>query len=205
MEVEYSLTVDDLHAFRRYHNRRGKAKRQPAGVGAYLRLAVLVVLAVAVFSFGLPSWLTSDLVVGLIVGAAGAVLLLVLAAHLSIRKQIRRYFEGNPKVFARRRLTLLPEGVRFLSPFYEALVRWPGVLRVGVTDEHLFLYTGTEECYVVPRRAFAGPRDFDAYVAQAESYLEGHTTARFADAERPSSDRFHAPEERIDDRRSARH
>jgi hypothetical protein len=204
MEVEFSLTVDDLQAFLRYHCGKGAQQRHLLGYVLGGFLGVLVLLAV-VGGAPWPPWLTREVCWGLFAGALAMLALLAFAGQRNTAQAIQRYFEGNPRLFARHRLALLPEGVRFVSPFAEALVRWPGVLRVAVTDEHLFLYTGTDDAHVVPRRVFADPRDFDAYVAQAESYLEGHTTARFTDAQRPSTDHIHAPEERFDDRRSPRH
>jgi hypothetical protein len=51
-------------------------------------------------------------------------------------------------------------------------IRWSGISKIAETADHAFLYISSTEAHVVPRRAFASVRDFEAFIDRAIKYHE---------------------------------
>jgi hypothetical protein len=68
-------------------------------------------------------------------------------------------------------LEVRPEGLVFTTQTSESLTTWEKIDRIVVTKTHAFLGR-----YILPRRAFAGDRDFEEFVGSARSYHEAART-----------------------------
>jgi hypothetical protein len=66
-----------------------------------------------------------------------------------------------------RRVELSDEHIRQVAALHDARTRWKGILSVEETPTHVFLMTDRLAGYIVPRRAFADPAQYAAFVAFA--------------------------------------
>lgn len=170
MEVEYSLTPEDLLALMRSRQRMNT--RPASGWLWALLFGLLVVLyfladaAPAFMPRGfLPGW-----GVGLFCGLALFLLFAVLArrSQNNVLKDAR-----NQWLFATRRITLSPEEFSIASWFARFSYRWEAVSDIRVTPGHVFLFITSTDAAVVPRRAFRDQDHFKEFVALARRYWEG--------------------------------
>jgi hypothetical protein len=201
MEVEYELTLDDLRAFRRYHLRTTGRGRTISVGGLLLWLCVPVLLAAMLFLQ--PDWVLIIIAffLGVAVGAFALLLLVVYLRLVHLRDE-KAFFERNPRLFERRRLSVGPEGIRFVCRSGGGFTHWAAVPRLAVTDDHLFLYLCLDDAIAVPRAAI-GDAAFIEFLAAVRTYLDADANARFAD--RVSAvQTVQSVDNRFDDRRSAR-
>src|SRR5215212_2803208 len=94
----------------------------------------------------------------------GVVLLLFYFAACPLIGYARLKRQG---LLGLHRFTLLDDGVRVESPRGETLAYWQGLKRVTATPSRLFLFVGPTMAFVLPRRAFHDPAEFDVAVADA--------------------------------------
>jgi hypothetical protein len=180
MEIEYHLTFDDLVAFNRHHQKHALSKVAPLkmrGPWAWVPYVAAVGFAAAI-ALTEPWNKGPGMLVALLSGMlAGMVLFVLLGVGLTTGRvrSLREFFEeGHARwSLAPRRLTISPEGFRVVNYYTDAMNRWEQVWQIAVTREHAFFYLTPIMGHVVPRRAFADRRDFEAFVALAQQYHEG--------------------------------
>ena len=170
MEVEYSLTPEDLLAVGRFRRRQKSqpAARWPAPVIAGL-LVLLFFVARAWPAVRAPGFLPG-LGVGVFLPLVLFLLIVVLA--LGTRKALLKD-PRNQWLFATRRITLSPEELSIASWFARFSYRWEAVSDIRVTPGHVFLFITSTDAAVVPRRAFRDQQHFKEFVALARRYREG--------------------------------
>src|SRR5262249_36026251 len=69
-------------------------------------------------------------------------------------------------------LEVRPEGLAGTTENTASLTLWEGIDRIVVSDTHAFFYLNNVSAHILPRRVFAGERDFEELVESARSYQE---------------------------------
>jgi hypothetical protein len=197
MEIEYELTAADLEAFQQYH---GQKVIPPPRPRHWLWDALPWLLIVSIFLLLGVNSTSEPLRVLLILFAGMVVSGLFLFVVTVLRK---RAPEKNP-LNVRLRMTLTPAGVRVTTPTSSTLDRWPDIQSVGVTDDHLFLYTDSIIAHILPRRAFPNDTAFHAFVDCVYDYDDARNEARFGEIVWPAEDSGRGGAIRIDDQRTTR-
>lgn len=107
-----------------------------------------------------PEWL--------VYGIAGAFLVVFLLLPDLRRMRGRRIYRKTLIANSVNAFEIGEDGIKFSAPHRVAMVEWPLIKRVILTDERLFLLLSQREAFVVPRRAFADAADYAAVVALAQ-------------------------------------
>jgi hypothetical protein len=179
MEIEFTLTAEDLAVFALYH----QAQQIPRGwrrfftlfwgVVAFFGLSFIV--QVGKLLTGIDAWenlaFASAIVGGLLI------LRLVwwwwqpIAIRRSLRKQLAA---ADPKArsYYEQRLRLTPEGIVLATPLSTQLTDWAAVERIDMAESHGFIYISPTEAYVIPGRVFQNEGEFHALIDQARSFRE---------------------------------
>jgi hypothetical protein len=94
------------------------------------------------------------------------------------RRKLRKIVAGmvsegqNRALLSRHRVTISPESVTDSSEHGQSSTAWRAVERVAVSGEHAYIYTNALAAIIVPRRAFAGPLEFEEFVRTARGHHE---------------------------------
>jgi hypothetical protein len=178
MEVEFSLTVEDLQAFQRYYtesvHRSGKAGRSQA----QMIWAVFILLIVGLILIsGRKDMRMFDVITFILLGAVlGVTMALYIgqrAGKLMVASQQQAVRdERNRRAFGSRRYRIAPDGITTEGEFYRIFDRWPGILEIAATVDHAFFYITDNSAYIVPRRAFRDALHFEEFVNLARRYHE---------------------------------
>jgi hypothetical protein len=178
MEIEYDLTVQDMAAFLRYHQKNGpKAKPHPL---------IRVILAGLVFALVMmaryPAWLSeepweswiSGCSTGVIIGFF-ALILLGLVLNRRNNANLVRLFERQEGRWqlAWRCLKIGPDGFEITNEYQRLYYHWSVVWLIDSTEEHTFFCTSVNQAHIIPRRAFRHLRDFEKFVDLACRYHRG--------------------------------
>ncbi len=104
-----------------------------------------------------------------LIGIALYAKLVKLTAPNATRKALQ---EGRnaEKALGWRRFVIDAQGVHNIAENFSVNYLWKGIDKVATTDEHVFLYITTANAFIVPLRAFADARAFDAFVESARRF-----------------------------------
>jgi hypothetical protein len=175
MEVAYSLTLEDLLAFRRDLAQKKKRPARKKVVPGWLFWALLaVVWALLIWvNPAILDWFGHGPGLFLLGFLTGVFSLIFLALGLTRRTE-RRYHANpaNARLFGPRRLGITPEGVNAVSETSRIFESWAAVVKITASDEHAFLYDASNRAHIVPRRAFIDQADFDRFVELARRYWD---------------------------------
>lgn len=161
MELTYELTGDDvwpLHKYVMLHSPQFKRVRpllllpvfgavMGASAGGFSPLSLLV----GVVMLGALIWLTPRL----------------------MKKQVIAQSAKQPGLLGVHTIRIDEAGVHSKTPLHEGNVGWNGITEVVSYRDHLFLFTGPQVAYIIPKRAFAGPDDADQFLQTANGYRRG--------------------------------
>ncbi len=176
MTIEYEVVKDDITAFNQYHLRHSPTARRQY-LRAWLRppaiwLGVFVLIWWSADSQkGTPFQTFCDLLP----------LLFFIPFYLVYypyvhRRTIQRTIDGmtsegkNRGLLGHHRLTLASEGVTEASEVSQSTTAWAGVEQIAASDTHAFIYTSSLAAITVPRRAFPGVAEFNAFVQAMTDY-----------------------------------
>lgn len=90
---------------------------------------------------------------------------LILTPILSHRR-VKALLKGHGNI-----MQLLDKGVDCKLPGAEGITYWPTIKRFRRTDERLFLFIGKCSAFVIPKRDFDDPAEFERWGNIAESQL----------------------------------
>jgi hypothetical protein len=180
MEVEYHLTFDDVLAFERHAQKQLPKIAPPKmrGPWALAHYVIVGVISLLIASFYLeligPPGATLPFLLGLAMGVIWFFFLALGWGRGKLRSLRECFEEGHARwALAPRRLIISPEGVRFVNYYSDSTSRWDHVWQISVSKDHAFLFITPLQAHIVPRRAFADRRVFEAFVALARQYHEG--------------------------------
>lgn len=165
LTLEYELTTDDFVAFNESFMRTSEAMRRQATKYRRLMSAIAGLSLVVVIGFGFD-----DFAAGVLLGTMSAVVLWWLAPRLwgrAIQRHISAMAAGEGLgVTGAYRLTASDSGLCEESPGGSACAEWAAIQRVDRTSEHVFVYSGPTQAFVVPVRA--GASAVDELVSEVE-------------------------------------
>jgi len=85
------------------------------------------------------------------------------------RRKLRKIIAGmvsegqNRGLFSHHRVTISPEGVADSTEFGQPSTAWRAIEKVASTDACAYIYTSGLAAIIVPRRAFPGTSEFEAF------------------------------------------
>ncbi len=170
MRVNYNVGIDDMVAFNRYHIRNSRSMQFWYKVGYSWSIFIGVALAMIV-----PNW---DILARIALGAVSAGVYVVIYrlnyyrwVDSSARKLIG---EGKNKgILGDHTMTLSKDGLVETCDVGESRSTWNGVERVEADDEYVYLYIGSCQAHVIPRRAFASEADATEFIKVARLFHTG--------------------------------
>jgi hypothetical protein len=187
MEIEFELTLQDIEAFSRFHQKHGpKLTPHPLGKAVDIGFGIMTALLLIAFCF---SWFLfagdwkSQYLARVIAGACAG----VIVGHLMTLK-VLRWLRSKVIVpntlrllgsedcrwyLARRRFKIDPGGFEIANEFYQLRYSWSTVELIDSTSEHVFFYLTLHRAHIVPRHAFQSRRDFEDFLDLACRYHKG--------------------------------
>lgn len=176
MSVEYTLTLEDVRVFLRYHRRHApRPKGQPQHGWLWLVLLGLlsaIMLAVEFTGKEPPS---------LSFSTWWPVLLFVVYAFFyffgnKLLEGLKlRGLQRNPRFFEKKTLAITPEALAASDSSAAETILWHAIERVIEQRDHAFFYISATHAHILPKRAFAEERQFEEFVKTARRY---HAEAR---------------------------
>lgn len=150
-ELDYELQVDDYVAFNlRYMESSDLGRRQlrNARVSLVLLTPAIVFAAIA-FVFG-------DLTDGVLIALTTGVIMWFLTPRL-VRREYRRNFGRMAKdpgigVTGSHRLVADDYGITEITTDRSSSAAWAAIERVDETPDHVFVFFGPVQAFVIPRR-----------------------------------------------------
>ena len=178
MTAEYEITKDDFSAFNLYHHRHSPTARRQYLRSWFIPAVVWLLVCIGIWYLadrerGTPLRTFLDLL-PLFCGVP----LYLIYFPWAYRRKLRKIVDGmvsegqNRGLFSRHRVTISPESVTDSSEHGQTSTIWRGVERVATADEHAYIYTSALAAIIVPRRAFAGPSEFEEFVRTARGHHE---------------------------------
>jgi hypothetical protein len=174
MEIEYSLTLEDVRAFT-FNQAKRSADSLPknATVGSLIIGALVPTWIVSLFVEDPQTRWVLHIVSLLLLGAWVGVILAALNMLRVIAGGADKQFKDpqNRFLFESRRLSIASEGMTIISEWYRDYLSWQ-IVDVVVTAGHVFFYNGSTNAQVVPKRAFRDEQHFKEFVQLALHYHE---------------------------------
>jgi hypothetical protein len=175
MQVSYTATIDDYVALFSFLRSRSW--------GLTIRLVGLWVATVVVTIFWIilvllivdPDRRSPALKSSLFLGIAFAYL--VYDGWRKWRRVPQEGYEQERSVIGTGGLVLelTPEELRQTSALFSSTMKWGAIEEIAETNAHLFFIIRDDTVILVPRRAFPGENEAQAFLDTARSYLAAHT------------------------------
>lgn len=185
--AEFSISVEDAMAIYDYALSVSFA-RNPKPQKASWKVSLIcggialiwVAFSVAARQGLIPAWINTFLprLGWMILGAFLGLLTLVFYWGRTTRATARRSFENDRELFVTRRYTLTPEALHYAIGAHSGKVLWEGIVDVTKTNDYLFIIYSPGILYTVPRHAFAGRNEFEAFVEAAQRYFQESGSGR---------------------------
>ena len=189
MTADYELTKDDLSAFNLYHHRHSPTARRQYLRSWFSFPVVWLLVCTGIWHLadrarGTPLRTFLDL---LPLFSGGP--LYFLYFPWAYRRKLRKIVDGmvsegqNRGLFSRHRVAISPETVTDSGEHGQTSTAWRGVERVVTADEYAYIYTNALAAVIIPRRAFAGPSEFEEFVRTARGHHEKAVASQITEHE----------------------
>ena len=168
MEIEYTLSKDDLMSFAMYQVDHAPAYRRR-------RRNLRVAYAVGFLLLALGTWgLSQPAILHLMFIAIGFFFVLfgpVLDRWRVRRLVVRVYHQRRSRgVYSKRTLRVTPDGLEEISDHGESRTKWSAVDRIVSTANHTFIYLVADtNAIVIPKDAIE-PDQYDAFMGAVRRY-----------------------------------
>ena len=169
MKLTYQIDRKDHAAFQWHHLWRSS--------NVWRQYSVVLVLGIVALSYELYNWDVALAVSFL----AGYVLLMVLtflvSNYVTIRSAVKRMDPpgANNGVVGDHCFTVDDAAVCEQVGPVETRVKWIGIRKVSVGEDHAFIYYAPNMAFIIPKRAFVDEADFNRFVRDCVSRLPEHT------------------------------
>ena len=189
LSVEFDLTVADHVAFNVSHLARG---RFPTWTRKILEVIGFVSVPLGVTSYLLAVWsgriqptpeieqvmslvlfaLLYLVIYPIVMWWALAFLRRPESGHALLRYYLKRKLSvgDTSSIFGHYKLTLSAETLHEQGPKNETSFKLSAVQKLVSTGQYLFIYVSPLQAYIVPRRAFPFPDDFEVFVRTVEEW-----------------------------------
>lgn len=169
MRLTYRIDRKDHIAFMRHHLLRSPNVRRQYSV-----MLTLCVLAVSFQSYYLGTdFQTAVVYLGVFILLA--VLVLFGSSYFTVRLSIRRNAADNNGLVGDHCFIVDDAAVCEQAGHVETRVKWIGIRKVSVSEDHAFIYYNSQTAFIVPKRAFADESDFSEFVRDCVSRLPEKT------------------------------
>lgn len=171
MEVQFTLTKQDLIDFNLYHlSHSPTVKRQRIGLLLPGLLWSLFWLWVSIDDD--KTWQNILTLKPLIIGGFLYIATLLLLWRWSVKRQLQRLLdEGENKgLFTPQRVILSEEGIATIDELSTYTAKWQTVEKIIATDDCIYLYVNAVSAVIVPKRFFANDAAFGDFVRQAREF-----------------------------------
>jgi hypothetical protein len=172
MDVEYVIVPEDIIAWREYTLKHpAKGHGDPAWAVWFMTifcvLGIIVSIAKVVGEDGNAAW------GGLAVGGSFALLFTLFRRRLALL-QVRGFLRRGAYADALgwQRLSISPEALIAEDKYSLTTTRWPGVKRIGVTDNHAFFFLAQGTAAILPRTPFTSHEEFTQFVETARRFRD---------------------------------
>lgn len=168
LNVRFEMTKEDLIEFSLWHQSQSRSI-------VSRRRRIVVVFGGLGILLGVFKLLKPELPDYVWVGS-GALLLLAPILPIRIRQASRTLLQkmmdegANRGLVGRREVSITPLELANVGDLTSVTIRWPAIERIAVTDGALYCYWNAAGAVIIPRRAFASPAEFDAFVEAARRY-----------------------------------
>lgn len=171
MKLTYRIDKKDHTAFLRHHILRSS--------NVWRQYSVVLILGILWVSY--TSYSRGEEFQTAVIFLAGYVLMTVLvyfvSSYVTVLSSIRRQSSAgdNNGLVGDHCFIVDDTAVCEQSGHVETRVKWIGIRKVAVAQDHAFIYYNSQSAFIVPKRAFAEESDFDQFVRDCVSRLPEHT------------------------------
>jgi YcxB-like protein len=176
MEIEYTMTEDDLIAFNNYTIEQRFGGRRTLDILAIVAAFPVLTTAIAVADALAGKPLSLPMVIPGVIGTLFS--FSIVFRHRLIALAVQRQL-GQPSaanLLAPQQVVIRPESVSVYSTAQSGTVQWSAVERIGVTDSYIFIRLTPNEALVVPKHAFPEESAFETFAETVMGNYEAATT-----------------------------
>lgn len=178
VEIEVTITFDDMLEFNMYHTMKSPmVRRQRLGL---LGVALVVLigwsgLVLLTESPAEKAWALWPFLVFSIV-----MFWFFVRFSAAMQRRMKKLLrEGaNPGLLGRRNFRLTDEGVAEISDIGHSLTSWAAITRIEETESAIYLYNSSVSAHIVPTRAFPHPQAVRDFVDAARRSMAHHAASR---------------------------
>lgn len=176
MEIEYSLTEEDILAltelqFQRVPAYRGRMRMLRLGYPIIFTLVAIGYwflfkdwrISTALFSFGLLAYFIYP-----------------TYTHMRMRQRIRRDYQKDEKLrktLGKRKLVAAPEGLQEYSSLGKIKVKWKQITGIDVTSDNTFISVKDIPSIIIPKAQIQDEDSYHRFVATCMSFWRGEEKA----------------------------
>jgi hypothetical protein len=178
MSINFTLSMDDLIAFNRYHLCHSPMVRRTYWKGLLLPPLVWTVLCLLLSRLAVSAqgtWLESirDLL-PLFLGAPVYLVIFPLVRKRCISRQIGALLrEGdNTSVLGAHRVEATPEGFCQTNNSGLTQCKWNAIKKVAISDDHIFLYLSAVSAFIIPKKGFTDEIQLTAFLGELDRYRQ---------------------------------
>lgn len=160
MTINTDITASDFMAFVRF-----VARKSSNGSGGILWRWLIALGIGAAIGVGFGVVGVNLHFPSLLVGALGCIVWFVSYSRIQMRKMTP---SSAGFILGPRQVTLSDEGLREASRNHESLFRWPGVLSVHTSGQHVFILVDQTAGIIVPFKAFGSEIERGQFVGEIQ-------------------------------------
>ena len=171
--IEYERTLNDILNYNLYHFKHSPSLRRQALVGRITGSVLVVVVSLALmYIIDSDKHLDSVAYIFALIGAVISFLIFPWLHTRGIRNRTLKLLnEGSNKgLLGRQRITLQDEGLYCESPSGETKLKWEAIERIVTNEDYMFVYLGSVNAIVIPKRAFASQSDLHAFLEDVQHH-----------------------------------
>jgi hypothetical protein len=171
MQVQYQLNIDDIVAFSLHYSRTSKNARR-----RIRRSQALGIIAAIAVALAWPRW---GFEVRILYPLGYALFLLFgfpFYYRWSVERHTRKLYAAgqNKGALGNHIISLDSEGVLEISDVGESRTTWSGIEKVEENEAYIFLFTGSLQAHMIPKRAFLSESEATEFFRLAQAYHFEH-------------------------------
>jgi len=175
LEIEFEVTEEDLIAFNKQHHARSLVKWIKRIFVLFYCMSPIFFIC-WLFLLSISQWPNSSIWPNAIVLIPLSVVMLIVIIYeginwrrmplLAVRNALR--VGHGRSALGQHHLSISAESICIQTPAVIAEVKWYAIWKIVVTGEYAFIYNTPYSAYIIPKRAFDQPDEFESFVKQAQ-------------------------------------
>lgn len=148
MTIAFEIEYPDFLAFQQYYASSDSSFRRSRIIITWIVPLTTIALALILRGLEWNSMIFALLASTLWVALSGRLF------RYSVANTARKLYKNpaNAKLFARREMTFSERGVNVKTDSAESSIAWSDVAKVAETEGYFFVFTGSNQGYVIPKR-----------------------------------------------------